>query len=50
MKKNGSQQSKSAAQLIDARVKELGDWRGEMLSHLRTLVNEADPEVVEEWK
>ncbi|MGP8222865.1 MAG: DUF1801 domain-containing protein, partial [Acidimicrobiales bacterium] len=34
----------------DARIKELGDWRGEMLSRLRTLVKEADPEVVEEWK
>ena len=38
------------SQLIDARVEELGDWRGEMLSRLRTLVKEADPEVVEEWK
>ena len=36
--------------MIDARIKELGDWRGEMLSQLRTLVKEADPEVVEEWK
>src|ERR1035437_6993486 len=42
--------SESPSQLIDARIKELGDWRGEMLSRLRTLVNEADPEVVEEWK
>ncbi len=42
--------SKSPSQLIDARIKELGDWRGEMLSRLRTLVKEADPEVVEEWK
>jgi hypothetical protein len=50
MKKNGSQQSKSPSQLIDARIKELGDWRGKMLSQLRTLVKEADPEVVEEWK
>ena len=50
MKKRGSQQTKSAAQLIDARIKELGDWRGMMLSQLRTLVKEADPEVVEEWK
>jgi hypothetical protein len=40
----------SPSQLIDARIKELGDWRGEMLSRLRTLVKEADPEVVEEWK
>jgi hypothetical protein len=36
--------------LIDARIKELGDWRGEMLSRLRALVKEADPEIVEEWK
>src|SRR5262245_61304479 len=50
MKKIGSQESKSPAQLIDARIKELSDWRGEMLSRLRTLVKEADPEVVEEWK
>jgi hypothetical protein len=50
MKKSGSQKSQSPSQLIDARIKELGDWRGEMLSRLRTLVKEADPEVVEEWK
>jgi hypothetical protein len=50
MKKSGSQESKSPSQLIDARIKELGDWRGQMLSRLRTLVKEADPEVVEEWK
>jgi hypothetical protein len=36
--------------LIDARIKELGDWRGELLSRIRALVKEADPEVVEEWK
>ena len=41
---------KSASQLIDARIKELGDWRGETLSRLRALIKEADPEVVEEWK
>jgi hypothetical protein len=41
---------KSPSQLIDARIEELGDWRGEMLSRLRGLVKEADPEVVEEWK
>jgi len=41
---------KTPSQLIDARIKELGDWRGEMLSRLRGLVKEADPEVVEEWK
>ena len=50
MKKSGSQESKSPSQLIDARIKELGDWRGKTLSRLRTLVKEADPEVVEEWK
>ena len=50
MKKSGSQKSNSPSQLIDARIKELGDWRGKMLSRLRTLVKEADPEVVEEWK
>ena len=50
MKKSGSQESESPSQLIDARIKELGDWRGKMLSRLRTLVKEADPEVVEEWK
>ena len=50
MKKSASEESKSPSQLIDARIKELGDWRGKMLSRLRTLVKEADPEVVEEWK
>ena len=50
MKKNESQKSTSPSQLIDARIKELGDWRGKMLSRLRTLLKEADPEVVEEWK
>jgi hypothetical protein len=50
MKKSGSQKSKSPSQMIDARIEELGDWRGKMLSRLRTLVKEADPEVVEEWK
>ena len=50
MKKSASQQSESPSQLIDARIKELGDWRGKMLGRLRTLVKEADPGVVEEWK
>ena len=36
--------------MVDARIRELGDWRGETLSRLRTLIKEADPEVVEEWK
>src|SRR4029453_14603484 len=50
MKKSGSQNSKSPSRLIDARIRELGDCRGKMLSRLRTLVKEADPDVVEEWK
>jgi len=55
MKKSGSQKSKSSSprspsKLIDARIKELGDWRGQMLGRLRTLVKQADPDVVEEWK
>src|SRR5262245_13579694 len=50
MKKTEQPSSRSASQLIDARIRELGDWRGEMLGRLRTLVKEADPEVVEEWK
>ena len=50
MSKSAARQSKSPSQLIDARIKELGDWRGKMLGRLRALVKEADPEVVEEWK
>jgi hypothetical protein len=50
MKESGSEKSKSPSQLIDARIEELGDWRGQMLSRLRGLVKEADPEIVEEWK
>jgi hypothetical protein len=50
MKKNGSQKSKSASQLIDARIEELDDWRGKMLGRLRALIKQADPGVVEEWK
>ena len=50
MTKSGSQKGKSPSQLIDARIEELGDWRGEMLGRLRALVKEADPDVVEEWK
>ncbi|MGH8543578.1 MAG: DUF1801 domain-containing protein [Gammaproteobacteria bacterium] len=41
---------KSASELIDKRIAELGDWRGETLSRMRTLIQEADPDVVEEWK
>jgi hypothetical protein len=40
----------SPSRLIDARIKELDDWRGKMLSHVRALIKQADPEVVEEWK
>jgi hypothetical protein len=40
----------SASQLIDARIKELGDWRGETLARARTLIRQTDPDVVEEWK
>ena len=50
MKKSGSQKSKSPSQLIDARIKELGDWRGKTLSKVRGIIKEADPEIVEEWK
>jgi len=50
MKKSGSPTAKSPSQLIDARIKELGDWRGEMLARLRVLIKQADPDVVEEWK
>jgi hypothetical protein len=49
-KKIGSKKDESPAQLIDARIEELDDWRGEMLSRLRALIKQADPEVVEEWK
>ncbi len=55
MKKSGSQRiesasRESASRLVDARIQELADWRGEMLSRLRALIKQADPEVVEEWK
>ncbi|OBB64093.1 MULTISPECIES: DUF1801 domain-containing protein [unclassified Mycobacterium] len=43
-------QDKSPAELIDARIKELGDWRGEMLARIRELIKDADPHVVEDWK
>ncbi|HEV2955524.1 MAG TPA: DUF1801 domain-containing protein [Xanthobacteraceae bacterium] len=48
--KSGLQEANSPSRLIDARIAELGDWRGAMLSRLRRLIKEADPEVVEEWK
>ena len=50
MKKTSGQDVESPSELIDARIKELGDWRGQTLSRLRALINEADPDVVEEWK
>ena len=49
-KKIGSKKDESPAQLIDARIEELDDWRGEMLARLRALIKQADSEVVEEWK
>ncbi|HUY53618.1 MAG TPA: DUF1801 domain-containing protein [Candidatus Nanopelagicaceae bacterium] len=50
MNKSGSQEAKTPSQLIEARIEELGDWRGAMLSRIRALVKHADPDVVEEWK
>ncbi|HKQ85006.1 MAG TPA: DUF1801 domain-containing protein [Steroidobacteraceae bacterium] len=52
-KKSGAKEGKTGdapSQLIDARIKELSDWRGEMLARVRALIRQADPEVVEEWK
>jgi hypothetical protein len=49
-KSPASEKGKSPSRLIGARIKELDDWRGEMLGRLRSLIKEADPEVVEEWK
>ena len=50
MKKNEPPKSQSPSRLIDARIKELGDWRGEMLGRLRAVIKAADPDVIEEWK
>lgn len=50
MERSASPPTSSPSRLIDARIKELGDWRGETLSRLRALIKEADPEVTEEWK
>ena len=50
MTKDSAQQAESPSQLIDAKIEELGDWRGQTLSRLRGLIKQADPEVVEEWK
>jgi hypothetical protein len=48
--KSSAKKDDSPSQLIDARIKELGDWRGETLAKVRRLIREADPEIVEEWK
>lgn len=50
MVKAGSTEGQSASELIDKRIAELGDWRGETLGRMRKLIREADPDVVEEWK
>ena len=50
MQKNRSKGAESPSELIDARIEDLGDWRGEMLSRIRAVIKQADPEVVEEWK
>src|SRR5262245_8789178 len=50
MAKSPAEAAKSPAKLIDARIKELGDWRGAMLGRLRALIKDADPKVVETWK
>ena len=50
MKKSAATEGESPSRLIDARIEELGDWRGKTLAHVRALIKQADPEVVEEWK
>jgi hypothetical protein len=50
MKKSGASQDQPASALIDRRIVDLGDWRGDTLSRMRELIKEADPDVVEEWK
>jgi hypothetical protein len=50
VKKSATTEGESPSRLIDARIKELDDWRGKTLSHVRALIKQADPEVVEEWK
>jgi hypothetical protein len=50
MKESATPKGESPARLIDARIEELDDWRGTTLSHLRALIKQADPDVVEEWK
>jgi hypothetical protein len=50
MKKKAAENVESPSQLIDGKIKELGDWRGKTLARVRALIKQADPEVVEEWK
>jgi hypothetical protein len=50
MKESTTTAGEPPSRLIDARIKELGDWRGKTLSHVRALIQQADPEVIEEWK
>lgn len=50
MEKQSAENTKSPSRLIDERIEELGDWRGRMLSKVRNLIRQADPEVAEEWK
>jgi|SRR5579864_1211739 len=50
MKTKGAQKEESPSERIDARIQELGDWRGRMLSRVRTVIKQADPDVIEEWK
>jgi hypothetical protein len=50
MENAGAEPETSASRLIDERIRELGDWRGELLARLRALIRQADPDVVEEWK
>ena len=50
IKKSAATKGESPSRLIDARIKELDDWRGKTLAHVRALIKQADPEVVEEWK
>jgi hypothetical protein len=50
MGKSGSQEEQSPSRLIDEKIRDLGDWRGELLARLRALIRQADPEVVEAWK
>ena len=49
-KKSATPNAESPSRLIDARIKELGDWRGKMLAHVRALIKQAEPAVIEEWK